>query len=84
MLTTTPISTRFANERILHAIQGVTDARLRAGLTRLDARLVREGIPPGLRLHVIAAVKQLSRDSAQTRHDRYLRAVESIGSEDDD
>lgn len=73
-LITTPITESFANARIVTALRALPDKRARMGLAKLDGRLARERVAPGLRLHLIAAVKQLSIDSARTRQERVLRA----------
>ena len=83
MIQTTPITQAFANERIRQAIRSVPDKRTRMGLAKLDGRLAKEGASPAIRLHVVAAIKQLGRESAATRHDRLLHATASLAEDDD-
>lgn len=68
------VSKSFANERIRAAISALPDVRARTGLAHLDRDLVRKDVAPGLRLHLIAAVKHLSLESRASLPSRLARA----------
>lgn len=74
MIDTIPITPEFAEERIARAIETIPDPKAKVGLARLDARLAQQRVSPAMRLHSIAAVKQLGLESAATLSERLRRA----------